>query len=332
MWLRPKGPIATLTFIGWAAVLAAFVAATPAWAGKQRNAEAAREHAQRGTSPTTWATLTRRSRSSRPRTSWCSIQGCCSTSRRLTGRAGTPERALATYKAYLRTGPRAAGELEAGREMAGRTGTCARHRTRARRRDSRGGGRPVAGGSHARAVRFAAHGAAAPAPAASPVPAPPPPPARVPEAPPPAAPVTTTPSQASTITAGPIVAASDAPPGQPWQRLPSSARASARRMAPPRRRQVPACWRSSSARASCHGRSTTHRPRRRRRGTTSTSRPCSAEACRYFRRRARKACSRSWDCWPRSRPRRGCAAGSFPPEPATWCSAFRAACRPLSGS
>ena len=47
VWLRPKGPIATLAFIGLAAVLAAVVAATPARAGKERNGEVAREHAQR---------------------------------------------------------------------------------------------------------------------------------------------------------------------------------------------------------------------------------------------------------------------------------------------
>jgi len=47
VWLRSKGPIATLAFIGLAAVLAAVVAATPARAGKERNGEVAREHAQR---------------------------------------------------------------------------------------------------------------------------------------------------------------------------------------------------------------------------------------------------------------------------------------------
>src|SRR6185503_2820622 len=83
---------------------------------------------------------------------------------------GHPERALATYKAYLRTAPRAAGDR--------------RQAERWREELERGPAPAPAPAAETAAM-------AAPAPAAPPAPTPPaplPPPARAPEAPPPAPP------------------------------------------------------------------------------------------------------------------------------------------------
>ena len=164
-------------FIASAAALAAVVAATPAWAGKQRNAEAAREHTQRANVTYNLGHFDEAARSSRPSTSWCSIPRRCSTSRRLTGRAGTP---TARSPRRRRTCERDASVRRSEQaEMAGRAETCASRRHLCPRAScAEAASAPPAG--RFRSVRADAHRCRSPltggiaVPAPLPLPAPPP--------------------------------------------------------------------------------------------------------------------------------------------------------------
>ena len=192
-------------FIGSAAVLAAVVAATPAPASKQRNAEAAREHAQRATIAYNLGHFDEAVAEFEAAYKLVLEPALLFNIAQAHRLGGHPDRALATYKAYLRTGPRAAADRKQAEKW----------------RDDleRALATPPAPAGEARAEAASASpagptpapfappptGAAAPTPAAAPVSAP---------LPPPAAPATTTPSEASTIIPGPIVPAS-ATPGQP---------------------------------------------------------------------------------------------------------------------
>jgi tetratricopeptide (TPR) repeat protein len=225
--LRLTRPIARLVLIGSAAMLAAVVAAPPAWAGKQPNAEAAREHARRATIEYNLGhfdeAVTEYEAAYKLALDPAMLFNIAQAHRL----GGHPERALAAYKAYLRTAPpgaRGRKQAEKWRDELERA-----HPTPAAPAGEAPSDTAGASPTGRTPTPFAPPptGTAAPAPAASPVATPPAPPARASEAPPPAAPAagaptapasaapeTITPSPASTITAGPVVSAS-ATPGQP---------------------------------------------------------------------------------------------------------------------